>query len=265
MTTNKDKYFQINSIVKLFRMLDTLVSKSEWELAKLANEINIPKTTVLRMLLTLKSLGYVDQTELGKRYYATAKLFEIGSKAIPNINILNISQPIMARLADKCDETVYLSVLSGIDIVVVAKISSRHYLKVDSYVGDRIKSYQSSSGKALLTGMSSKHRAEMFNNHQFEQVTTKGISSLAELEAELSKILARGYSLVDEEKYIGIRSVAVPIFDHRNETIAALSAVAPKVRLKMKNIPQLAGLVTEAANEITQKLGGTNVWSLSRN
>ena len=53
----------------------------------------------------------------------------------------------MEDLLNKCDETVYLSVLSGIDVIVISKILSRHYLKVDSYVGDRIRSYHASGGK----------------------------------------------------------------------------------------------------------------------
>lgn len=263
MATSKDNYFQINSIVKLFKLLETLVCSDEWELAKLSDQIDIPKTTVLRMLLTLKAMGYVDQTKVGKRYYATTKLFDIGSKAIPNIDIFKLSQPIMAKLVEKCDESVYLSVLRGIDIVVVAKISARHYLKVDSYVGDRLKCYQTSGGKALLTAMTTQDRAELFAGHQFEQVTHKGISTLEELEAEVSKTLARGYSLVDEERFMGIRSVAVPIFNFRNEPIAALSAVAPKVRLKMKDIPHFVRFVIEAGNEISQKIGGSTKWGLS--
>ena len=159
MVQDKDNYFQINSIVKLFRMLESLVCREEWDLAALAEHIDIPKTTVLRMLLTLKSLGYVDQTPAGKRYYATTKLFDIGSKAIPFINVFKLAQPIMATLVEKCDESVYLSVLSGIEIVVIAKIASRHYIRSDSNVGDRFLSYLSSGGKALLSAMTSDNRA----------------------------------------------------------------------------------------------------------
>ncbi len=257
MAQNKENYFQINSIVKLFRMLETMVCREEWDLAELADQIKIPKTTVLRMLLNLKTMGYVDQTEAGKRYYVTTKLFDIASKAIPNINVFKLSQPIMAKLAEKCDETVYLSVLSGIDIVVIAKISSKHYLKVDAYVGDRFKSYQTSGGKAILSAMAADDREKLFAGHDFEQITQKGISTLEELAADVDRTLAKGYALIDEERHSGIRSVGVAIFDHRNKPIAALSAVAPSVRLSMKEIPRFARLVVEAGNEISQKTGAS--------
>ena len=243
-------------------MLESLVCREEWELSALAEQIEIPKTTVLRMLLTLKTMGYVDQTEAGKRYYATAKLFDIGSKAIPFINVFKLAQPIMAKLVEKCDESVYLSVLSGIEIVVISKVSSRHYIKSDSYVGDRFLSYLSSGGKALLAAMTSNDRAELFKGHEFELRTHKGISTLDELEKDVKKTIARGYALIDEEAALGIRSVGVPIFNHRCEPVASLSAAAPSARVPMKKIPRHGKLVVEAGKEISQKMGASNKLSL---
>jgi IclR family KDG regulon transcriptional repressor len=263
MAKSKENYFQINSNVKLFQMLETLVCREDWDLAALAEQINIPKPTVLRMLLTLKSIGYVDQTEAGKRYYATTKLFEIGSKAIPFINVFKLAQPIMAKLVEKCDESVYLSVLSGIEIVVIAKISSRHYIRSDSYVGDRFLSYLSSGGKALLSAMTSDERAQLFKGHEFELRTHKGITTLDELEKDVTRTIARGYALIDEEAALGIRSVGVPILNHRCEPVAALSAAAPSARVPMEKIPIHGKLVVEAGKEISKKLGASNQLDLS--
>jgi IclR family KDG regulon transcriptional repressor len=253
----KENYYQINSVVKLFNMLETMVDREEWELGSLTEKLDIPKATVMRMLLTLKSMGYVDQIEVGKRYYVTTRLFDIGSKAIRNIDVFKLSRPIMEDLLNKCDETVYLSVLSGIDVIVISKILSRHHLKVDSYVGDRIRSYLASGGKALLAALTPEERLRLFSGHTFEQMTEKSIASIEQLEAEMKKTNAQGYALADEERFKDIRSVGVPIFNHKNKPIAALSSVAPKVRLKMTDIPDFARKVVEAGNEISRKMGAS--------
>ncbi len=238
-------------------MLETMVDREDWDLGSLAEEIDIPKATVMRMLLTLKSMGYVDQVEIGKRYYVTTRLFDIGSRAVRNIDVFKLSRPIMEDLLNQCDETVYLSVLSGIDVIVISKILSRHYLKVDSYVGDRVRSYHASGGKALLAVLTPEERLRLFSGHTFEQMTEKSIASIAQLEAEMKKANAKGYALADEERFKDIRSVGVAVFNHRNEPIAALSAVAPKVRLKMADIPAFAGKVVAAGNEISRKMGAS--------
>ena len=255
----KENYYQINSVVKLFNMIEVMVTQEDWDLSTLSETIDIPKATVMRMLLTLKSMGYVDQIELGKRYYVTAKLFDIGSKAIPNIDVIKLSRPVMQELRKQCDETVYLCVLSGLDSIVISKISSRHYLKVDSYVGDRLRSYHASSGKALLSTLTPEERHDMFADHVFEPMTKKSISSLEALEVEMEETVKRGYALADEERFAGIRSVAVPIFNHRDEAVAALSALAPGIRLKKKDIPKLAKMVVEAGNDISRKLGASKL------
>ena len=263
MEKKQNNYFQINSIVKLFRMLETLVGREDWELAALAEEIDIPKSTVLRMLLTLKTLGYVDQIETGKRYYATTKLFETGSKALPFINVFKLAKPVMAELVKKCGESVYLSVLSGIDIVIIDKSPSKHYIRSDSYVGDRFLSYLSSAGKALLSAMTSDERSKLFKGYEFEIMTHKGISTLAQLERDMEQTITRGYALIDEEAALGIRSVGVPILNHRCEPVAAISAAAPSARIPFKRIPGHAKLVMAAGKEISKKLGCSNVWPLS--
>lgn len=257
MTVKKESYYQINSVVKLFHLLEVMVTREDWNLGALTEEVGIPKATVMRMLLTLKSMGYVDQIELGKRYYVTTKLFDIGSKAIPNIDVIKLSRSVMQELVHKCDETVYLTILSGIDSIVISKISSKHYLKVDSYVGDRLRSYHASGGKALIATLTPEERHQLFTDHEFELLTEKSISTLKELEDEMEITKNRGYALVDEERFLGIRSIGVPIFNHRNEAIAGLSAVAPRVRLKKKAIPKFAVLVVEAGDKISMKLGSS--------
>ena len=76
MAIKKEKYYQINSVVKLFHMLETMVGREDWDLGALTDQLDIPKATVMRMLLTLKSMGYVDQIEIGKtllRYNPTVR------------------------------------------------------------------------------------------------------------------------------------------------------------------------------------------------
>ena len=261
MGKKQKDYFQINSIVKLFQIVETLVGREDWELATLSVETDIPKSTVLRMLLTLKSLGYVDQTETGKRYYATTKLFETGSKAIPFISVFKLAQPVMAKLVEKCGESAYLSVLSGIEIVIIAKTASKNYIRSDSYVGDRFLSYLSGGGKALLSAMTREERFRLFQGYQFERMTHKGISTLDGLERDVEKTIARGYALIDEEAALGIRSVGVPVLNHRCEPVAALSAAAPSARIPFNRIPRHARLVVEAGAEISKKLGAPKIWS----
>ena len=58
------EYFMINSIVKAIRLLEVLVTQKGFDLVELTQRLGYPKATVQRMLLTLKTLGYVKQTEI---------------------------------------------------------------------------------------------------------------------------------------------------------------------------------------------------------
>ena len=92
-------------------------------------------------------------------------------------------------------------------------------------------------------------------------MTHKGISTLDELERDIEKTIERGYALLDEESALGIRSVGVPILNHRREPIAALSAAAPSARVPFKKISRHGKLIVAAGIEISKKLGCPKVCS----
>ncbi len=50
---SKVPYYQIKSIVKVFSLMELLVTETEFQLAELCSLLNSPKTTIHRMLLTL--------------------------------------------------------------------------------------------------------------------------------------------------------------------------------------------------------------------
>ena len=248
-------YFTINSIVKAFKIVESLVSKSEWDLAELTSQTGIQKTTVHRMLLTLKSLGYVEQSPKNKRYSGSIKFFELGCKIIQHLNYIEVARPYLVELSEKTKETINLSVPNKLEMIVMDRIESQHMLKKDTRLGDRFISYCSAGGKAVLAHIGKTEREKLFAGHVLKLSSPKSIKTLEDLERELKITASRGYAVDNEEFLVGLRCVGAPVFDHNNEVIAGLSVSAPTVRLKMSDIPKLAKTVISTAKNISHKLG----------
>ena len=250
-------YYQIKSIVKAFKLMELLVTKNEFELAELCRLLECPKTTVHRMLLTLQSLGYVEQNHKNLHYGASMKLFELGGKVIHNLSFIEIARPLMIELSEKTSETINLGILKGIDVVCVDVIPSKHRLKLDQPIGFRSKAYCWAMGKAILAFLPKEERAQLFSEYGIISDTPKSLKTVSAVEKDLQRIQERGYSVDNEESGIGVRCVGAPIFKRNLEVIAGISIAGPTSRLKEQHIEHLGKLVIETAASISNRLGAS--------
>jgi len=78
---------------------------------------------------------------------------------------------------------------------------------------------------------------------------------LAELLQELGEVRAQGYALDNEEKELGVRCVAAPVFGPSGEVVAAISLSAPASRLSLEAARRLAPRVMAAAQRASLRLG----------
>lgn len=251
----KKNYYQINSIVKAFKLIECLVSEEEFELSELSRRLQFPKTTAHRMLLTLESLGYVEQNQDNKRYRASIKFFELGWKVAAKINLIDLAHEFMVDLAKKTGETINLGILDGLEIICVDKVRSEHPLSHDQPVGTRHKAYSSGFGKAVLAFLPEDEREGLFKDHTIIPDTGRSLKSIIDVERDLRKIRNRGYSVDNEEGITGIRCVGAPIFGNDGRVIAGMSIAGPVMRIKMDLIPDLGKLVKKTAGSISIKLG----------
>ena len=256
--TNVEKptYYQINSIVKTFKLIELLVSKREFDLAEINRLLQFTKTTTHRILLTLKSLGYVEQSKETLRYRASMRFFELGWKMMQNINLIEIAHPFMVELSQVTGETVNLGVLEGLEIICVDKAENKHHvLRQDQPTGSRSKAYCTAFGKAALAFLPREKVERFFSADPIVPSTAKSLKTLKEIQKNLQKVRELGYSVDDEEFADGIRCVGAPIFDHNGEVVAGLSVAGPSLRIKKTDVQYLAKLVMETTATISKKLG----------
>jgi len=73
----------------------------------------------------------------------------------------------------------------------------------------------------------------------------------------LALIRKRGWAVDNEERTLGMRCVAAPIFNEFSEAIAGISVSGPTFRMPDERLGEIGPLVVRAADTITQTIGGT--------
>jgi len=61
----------------------------------------------------------------------------------------------------------------------------------------------------------------------------------------------------DEERYLGMRCVASPVFNSFGEAIAGISISGPTSRLPTSLVYEIGPQVKQVAQEVTEKIGGS--------
>ncbi len=91
---------------------------------------------------------------------------------------------------------------------------------------------------------------------ELSRYTQHTICDVGELVAERRKVLMQGYAVDDEERTLGMRCVAAPVFNNFGEAVVAVSVSGPSVRMTKGRLAEFGTMVRKAADEITRNVGG---------
>jgi IclR family acetate operon transcriptional repressor len=116
--------------------------------------------------------------------------------------------------------------------------------------------HASGIGKALLAHMEAGRRNRLLAQERLEQFTKRTITDVDALLENLLAIRERGYSVDDEERNMGMRCIAAPVFDFNGEAVAGISVSGPASRVSAEETKRLARAVISAAQELTLAIGG---------
>lgn len=220
----------VKSIIKAVDIIELLSKEHELGITEISNMLDLDKSTVFRIVTTLREKGMVGQNPITQRYHNSLKLFELGNRIVEDLGLRRMAQPIIKELAEKTGETVNLAILDGSSTVYIDKIESPATIKVDLPIGKRLPSYCTGLGKAMLANLSEKKVDEIIDTTKFEKHTSKTHLNKEDFFKELEDIRIKGYSFDDEEYVEGLKCIAVPILDFKGEALAAISIAVPSYR-----------------------------------
>ena len=245
----------LSSVKKALELLDHFtVERPELGLAEISREVDAHKSSVFRVLTTLKASGFLEKDSLSGKYRLGLKILDLAGRVWGCHDIRQIAAPFMEELARQTEEVIHLAVLDGADIVYLEKKGQGQILTVATRVGGRNPAYASSMGKILLADLSESELKAILGQGKLKKLTPNTIDEIPKLIKELASIRKQGFALDNEETFPGIRCVGAPIRDARGRVIAAVSATVPAQRMDDKRIRELWRLVTNTARMISERV-----------
>jgi len=203
-------------------------------LADIARATDLPRATVRRSLLTLQSLGYVASD--GKHFTLTPSVMSLGYAYLSSTPLPRAIQPTLESVSERVNESSSCAILDGAEIVYVARAATRRIMSVGLSPGSRLPAYCSSLGRVLLAALPEADAGRLLAQMKLDAMTPHTVTNVGELLSILARVRTDGFSIVDEELEIGLRSIAVPVRNGAGQVVAAINVSAQAGRISRENL-----------------------------
>jgi IclR family transcriptional regulator, pca regulon regulatory protein len=181
----------------------------------------LDRAAARRCLLTLSELGYANFD--GKNFNLTPRVLRLGTSCLATMPLPRIVQPLLDKLSTEIGQSTSVSILDGGEIVYVARAAQQKLMSINLMAGSRLPASCSSMGRVLLASLPDDEVRKILKSHPPTKRTSKSITSLTAILELVRHARESGFAIVDQELEIGLRSIAVPLFDSRGRTVAALN------------------------------------------
>jgi DNA-binding IclR family transcriptional regulator len=240
----------MNPLYKVFSIIETVVKGQDKGVtySEIVAALDLPKSSVHRILKDLNELGYLSFNPETKKYFGSLRLAALGAEVMSHFRLRDHVRPHLLKLHMETDHTTHLGVFDGSVGVYVDKIESRDFgIKLFSEIGKTFPLHCTALGKALLA-YSSDDIVEKILKTPLKTITDKTITDPEAFKHEQTLIRDRGYALDNEEITRGIMCVAAPVFGFNEEVVCAISVTFPAYIKDDRGIkPEIAAIKKYAA------------------
>jgi len=185
----------------------------------------LTRTAARRYLLTLQHLGYVASD--GKLFWLTPRVLRLGQSYLESARLPRIVQPFLQRVTAGTQESAYVSVMDGDEIVYIARNGSNRAMNTGYVLGARVQAQVTAAGLLLLAMRESEWLEHWLASHSLRTYTSYTIASKERLRIELARVRAQGWALSEQQMELNYRGIAVPLRDRHGQVVGALSVTMP--------------------------------------
>lgn len=240
------------------RAVDILLclGNSELNLTEISKEVNLNKSTVYRMLVSLERKGFVTKCDSKGKYLLGWGIMELLSETLSRSqSMVQSASPYMEKLWQHTKETISLYIHKGFSRLCIAEIPSPQPLKYTVGIGASVHLHAGAPGKLLLAYLPAAEQAEALEHINLHPVTCKTITDKELLLQELKVIREQGWATSFGERIEGVSCLALPVFDRQMRVVASLSILGPYIRLPKEQLMSHLNVMKETADGISSRLG----------
>jgi DNA-binding IclR family transcriptional regulator len=245
----------LSSVRNAARLLKQFSSRDrELGVSELARRLDLGKSTVHRLLVTLTSEHLLDQDPFTGKYRLGLAMHDLGAAVGTHLDLHEAVISPLEQLRSATTETCQVAVLDGREVVYIERLDSPQTLRLFLEIGRRNAAHSTSTGKCLMAFLPDHELDALLDGWELEAKTPQTITDPAKLRNALKRIRRQGYAWNAHESEVGVLSVAAPIRNLAGRTVAAMSVAGPETRMSPAK-REMTQAVMEAAAMASRRLG----------
>jgi DNA-binding IclR family transcriptional regulator len=225
------------------------------KLSKVVTAAGLSRGTVHRILLALIREGLIEQDGESKLYLLGPEAYVLGTIASQRYGIHTLALPALRRLADVSQDTAFLSIVRGYEVVCVQREEGAYPIKTHVLKpGDRHPLGVSSPGQAVLAAMGDR-QVERILTANAETIKTRyprySLKLIRNLVAEARR---NGFAVNPGLIWPGSWGIGVAVVDRSGTPIGALNISAIESRMTPQTQQGLAVHLRQEASRLSDEL-----------
>jgi IclR family transcriptional regulator, acetate operon repressor len=241
----------MRNVVTTLAVLEAVSVHQPIGVSDLARGVELPKTTVIRALVSLEAAGWVAGGRDG--WVLTLKPAIVGHRAGNALGVRSVARHVMAALHEELDETIQLWVPDGRRVVIVEALESSRAVRDVPVLGGRLLVHASAAGKAMLAALPPDELDDVLAG-PLRRLTATTLTDPGALRAALDEIRARGWGDSSGEAVDDVGAVAAAVLDPAGRPVGAIGASMPMHRKTPELTTQLGARFVIAARDVEARL-----------
>lgn len=220
---------KIGAVEITSEIIEHLVDHGPAGVAETARALDRPKSTVHDYLQSLATRGYVINE--GGTYRPSMRFLAVGEQTRNDLPVYRAAGEPLEALAGEVDLHISLAIEEHGRITLIDTVPGDDPVSLATHSGIQMTMHTTSPGKAILAHLPAERVDEIIERHGLKSMTEHTITDRERLDAELREIRDDEYAIDDEERLVGLRTVAVPVIDRERTVHGALTIYGPKHRI----------------------------------
>lgn len=244
----------LSTVHRTFRIVETIREMDGARPTEIADELDIPVSTLHKYLKTLENERFLIQKD--NYYYLGLEFLNLGMYTKSRKESYNICSKKVSEIAQETGERAQFVVEEhGYGIYIDTEAANKNAVMINRRDGINRKLHATASGKAILSQLPKSRVKEIISQRGLPAETENTITDENELFDELKRIQEMGISYNDEESVKGLRAIGVPVRQSDGQVLGAFSASGPCNRLRKSRFrEEIPDVLLGYANEVELNL-----------
>lgn len=244
------------AVERALAMLEAVAQEPEGlSNADISRKLQMPKSSASYILRTLEKQGYLNRDGSSGKYRVGLKILSLSRGALSGIDVREVALPIMRHLVEQTNLTCHLAILDGPEAVYIEKVEPTGFIRMDTWVGRRMRVHATSVGKALVAHIPQERLEAIISERPMEKRTPKTITTLPKLMKDLERVRTQGFAVDDEENNMGARCVGAPVFNQSGMIEASIGLSGTTNQVNSQTMPRILEHLKNAARHVSMQLG----------